>query len=84
MPVTTMPDGFTARTLPQVLNRDEAALMASFTDLLAADIGVPFPQWARQCHQISLAPHRALRPWPGRAGRLRGRRLPALVDHPGR
>jgi hypothetical protein len=43
------------RELPLVLNRDEAALMASFTDMLATDIGVPYRQWAGQCHRISLA-----------------------------
>jgi hypothetical protein len=53
--VNTMPDGFTARTLPQVLNRDEAAMMATFPHMLAGDIGVPFPRWAQRCHQISLA-----------------------------
>lgn len=50
-----MPDGFTARTLPQVLSRDEARLVAGDPGMLAADIGRPFPEWARRCHEISLA-----------------------------
>lgn len=53
--IRDMPEGYTARTLPQVLRRDEARLLSEFSNALGEDIGIPFREWARRCHEISLA-----------------------------
>jgi hypothetical protein len=52
-----------------VLNLEDARLIAGTREDLAAAIGKPFPQWARQCHAISLALLRTGRFGRGRVAR---------------